>query len=65
MAVNGEVRSRTLLGGAAENAIVKSFDFIERMAPGTTVDFVVDPGPAANIDFDTTVVAITISTTDS
>jgi hypothetical protein len=65
IAVNGEVRSRTLLGGAAGNAIVKSFDFSEHVEAGTTIDFVVDPGPAASIDFDTTAVAVTISTTES
>lgn len=63
IAVNGTVRSRTLLGGAAGNAIVESFDFVERVEAGTTIDFVVDPGPAASIDFDTTAVAVTISTT--
>ena len=63
IAVNGNVRSRTLLGGAVGNAIVESFDFVERVEAGTTIDFVVDPGPAASIDFDTTVVTATISTT--
>lgn len=65
IAVNGQVRSRTLLGGTAENAIIESFDFTERVEAGTTIDFVVDPGPAASIDFDTTAVAVTISTTES
>jgi hypothetical protein len=63
--VNGQRRSRTVLGGAPDRAVVETFNFVERVGPGTTIDLVVDPGPAANIDFDTTVVAMTITTTDS
>ena len=57
-AVDGARRFRTLLGGGA--AVVRTFDLVETVQPGTTFDFVVDPGPAVNINFDATAVTIVI-----
>jgi hypothetical protein len=65
VAVNGTPRARTLLGGSSGTSVVERFDFIQRVEPGSTIDFVVDPGPATSVDFDGTTVAAAISTTDS
>lgn len=65
IAVNGQRRFRTMMGGASSDATEEKFDFVETLEPGTTVDFVVDPGPAASIDFDATAVKATISTIES
>jgi hypothetical protein len=65
VAVNGERRFRKLLGGGSGKPVAESFDFSESVRVGTTIDFIVDPGPAANIDYDNTAVtaSISISTT--
>lgn len=62
------VRVRVLADGqelrAAElslrTAIAADFSLTVPVRVGTTLDFAVDPGPAANIDFDATQVAVTI-----
>ncbi len=56
--VGGRPLFRELLGGGAP--VVRSLDLTLDVHAGTTVDFVVDPGPATNIDFDATAVAIVI-----
>lgn len=61
IAVDGQRRWRKVLGGGNGNPILESFDFIETVQAGTTIDFIVDPGPAANIDFDATAVAATLT----
>jgi hypothetical protein len=59
--VDGQRRFRKLLGGGNGNPVVESFDFIQTVRPGTIVDFSVDPGPAADINYDATTVYVTIS----
>jgi hypothetical protein len=62
------VRAKVLVDGAAAysaslgggHSIVGDFDFTRVVNPGSTVDFAVDPGPAANIDYDSTAVAAVI-----
>lgn len=61
IAVDGHPRFRKLLGGGNGRPTVDDFDFVETVQPGTTIDFAVDPGPAANIDYDATAVAVTIT----
>lgn len=61
IAVDGQRRWRKVLGGGNGNPILESFDFFEPVQVGTTIDFIVDPGPAANIDFDATAVAVTLT----
>lgn len=56
--VDGRTRFRKLLGHGA--ATVEEFDCTFDVRPGTTLDFAIDPGPAANIDFDATAVAVVI-----
>ena len=58
--VDGTPQFRRLLGGGHGNPILANFDFTLPVHPGTTVDFAVDPGPGANIDYDATAVAVTI-----
>ncbi|HWA08592.1 MAG TPA: hypothetical protein VG838_03910 [Opitutaceae bacterium] len=58
--VDGQRRFRTLIGGGADRPVVESFDFTMPARAGTTIDFAVDPGPAANLDFDATTVAAVI-----
>jgi hypothetical protein len=65
VAVNGQRRLRTLLGGSGGTPMTERFDFVEKVEPGTTIDFAVDPGPAANIDHDAATVSVTISTVNS
>jgi hypothetical protein len=60
VAVDGAPRFRRLLGGGGGHAIAEAFDFTVPVRKGTTVDFVVDPGPGTNIDYDATAVAVTI-----
>lgn len=60
VAVDGQRRFRELLGGGKGNPIVETFDFTLPVQRGTVVDFVVDPGPEANIDYDATAVSATI-----
>ncbi|MGH7945587.1 MAG: glycosyl hydrolase, partial [Opitutaceae bacterium] len=59
--VNGERRFRKLLGGDSAAPVAEEFELVETVQPGTTVDFVVDPGPAASIDHDGVAVSATIS----
>lgn len=62
------VRVRILLDGqvlqtatlSTSTAIAANFDFPCRVRPGSTLDFAVDPGAAASIDFDVTQVSATI-----
>ena len=65
VAVNGQRRLHRLLGGSGGAPMAEKFDFAENVEPGTTIDFAVDPGPAANIDHDAAAVSVTISTVDS
>jgi hypothetical protein len=62
VAVDGQCRFRKLLGGGPGAPVVENFELIEKVQPGTTIDFTVDPGPAANIDHDGAAVSVTIST---
>jgi len=57
--VNGSPLFRTLLGGG--NPITRTFDLELSVTPGTPVDFAVDPGPGANINYDATSITATIS----
>jgi hypothetical protein len=61
ISVDGQPRWRKLLGGDRNNAITEKFDFVENVHPGTVIDFAVDPGPAASIDFDATAVTVAIT----
>jgi hypothetical protein len=63
IAVDGQRRFRRILGVGEGRAVAEFFDFVETVRPGATVDFIVDPGPAASIDYDSTTVSATISTT--
>ena len=63
IAVNGQRRFRKLLGGNPATSVAENFDFVQSVQVGTTIDFIVDPGPGANLDYDGTAVAVTISTT--
>ena len=65
VAVNGQQRLHTLIGGGGGTPMAEKFDFVEKVEPGTTIDFAVDPGPAANIDHDAAAVSVTISTVNS
>jgi hypothetical protein len=56
--VDGNLQFRTLLGGG--ESLEKSFELVETVHKGSTLDFAVDPGPEANIDFDATFVRATI-----
>ncbi len=56
--VDGKRRFRTLLGGGS--SLEKEFDLIETVHRGSTVDFAVDPGPATDIDFDSTMLEASI-----
>jgi hypothetical protein len=60
IAVDGERRFHQVLGGAEGTPLSQKFEFVENVRPGTTIDFVVDPGPAADIDHDGTAVAVKI-----
>ena len=62
IAVNGQARFRKLLGGEKGSPVAENFDLVEPVEPGTTIDFIVDPGPAANADHDATTVDVSIST---
>ncbi|MDE3083957.1 MAG: hypothetical protein KGJ37_01905 [Verrucomicrobiota bacterium] len=57
--IDGQPLFRKLLGGG--NASQYSFDFLQAVHAGTHVDFVVDPGPALDINFDATAVSAAIS----
>ncbi len=57
--VNGQPLFRQLIGGGATNQ--DSFDLIETVQVGSTIDFVVDPGPGTDINFDATTLSATIS----
>ena len=61
--VNGQpVVPRVLIGnsGASES---QTFSFVQAVAPGTTIDFVVDPGPGRDSSNDSTNFSATIATT--
>jgi hypothetical protein len=51
------VQSATL---STTTSIAADYNFVQRLRNGTTLDFAVDPGPAANIDYDVTQVSATI-----
>lgn len=59
--VDGKPRLNKILGGGDGRAVAEEFDFVEEVTPGTTIDFFVNPGPAANIDHDATAVTITVA----
>jgi len=59
--VDGARRFRKLIGGKDGQPVVETFDFVQNVQPGSTIDFAVDPGPATDIDFDATSVSITIN----
>lgn len=56
--VDGVRRIRRVLGGGA--GVELALDTEEAVHRGTTLDFAVDPGPAADIDYDSTEVSIVI-----
>jgi len=58
---DGRRRFRKLLGGGNGNPVVETFDFVETVHPGSSIDFSVDPGPTVNINYDVTQVAVTIT----
>lgn len=58
--VNGTQRFRKLLGTASPTGVVYDFDLTETMQIGSTVDFAVDPGPNADINYDSTSVSVII-----
>jgi hypothetical protein len=53
--------ARTLIGGAA--ALAENFDLSVPVSVGSTIDFVVDDGPANDIDYDATAFAVQIRAT--
>lgn len=61
VSVDGQVRFRKLIGGEPGRTIEEKFELSEKVHPGTVIDFSVDPGPAANIDFDATTLAVVIT----
>ncbi|MFT3867081.1 MAG: glycosyl hydrolase [Nibricoccus sp.] len=58
--VDGTRRFRKLLGGNTGQPILESFDLQVGVQPGTAIDFAVDPGPTADISYDSTTVSVTI-----
>ncbi|HZP61172.1 MAG TPA: glycosyl hydrolase [Opitutaceae bacterium] len=58
--VNGQRLFRQAIGGTVSNTY--AFSVSPTVQVGSTVDFVVDPGPGTNIDFDATNLTATIST---
>lgn len=58
--VDGQARLRAELGGGGR-PIVQTFDFVTPLQVGTTLEFIVDPGAAAKIDYDATALAVTIT----
>jgi hypothetical protein len=56
--VDGQVRHHAALGGG--QSITAAFEFEEVVQPGTKIDFVVDPGAAANLENDATAVSVTL-----
>lgn len=58
IAIDGQPVHERRLGNG--QPIADEFDFVEDVHAGTTVDFAVAPGPAANIDGDATTLAVTI-----
>lgn len=56
--VDGQVRHHAALGGG--QSITAAFGFEEVVQPGTKIDFVVDPGAAANLENDATAVSVTL-----
>jgi hypothetical protein len=59
--VNGHQAFRRWLGGGNGNDVSMTFDFEEVVAPGTTIDFAVDPGPGGEISYDATQFKASIS----
>lgn len=60
--VNGTQRFRKLLGTttASPTGVAYDFDLTETMKVGSTIDFAVDPGPKAEINYDSTSVSVVI-----
>jgi hypothetical protein len=56
--VNGQRVFQGALGGG--HSVSASFDLEQAVAPGTTIDFTVDPGPGTDISYDATQVTATI-----
>ena len=56
--VNGQRVFRQSLGGG--NSVSAAFDLEQSIAPGTTIDFAVDPGPGTDISYDATQVTASI-----
>ena len=59
--VDGRRQFRKLLGGGGGNPIVETFSFSQNVHRGTHIDFVVDPGPSVDINYDSTAVSVTIT----
>jgi hypothetical protein len=59
VAVGGKRIFQRAIGGG--NAVSTSFEIEHAVEAGTAVDFIVDPGPAADISYDATRVSVTIS----
>lgn len=56
--VNGQLVFRRSLGGG--NSVSAAFDLEQNIAPGTTIDFAVDPGPGTDISYDATQITASI-----
>jgi hypothetical protein len=57
--VDNRRQFRALIGGGGPAE--RTFDLTQPVQAGTAIDFAVDPGPAANIDFDATALSAAIS----
>jgi hypothetical protein len=58
--VNGQPEAARVLIGNSGAAEVQAFDFVQAVQPGTTIDFVVDPGPGRDAGSDSTTFSATI-----
>lgn len=59
--VNGKAVVARSLVGVSGPTLVKAFDFVTPVVPGTTIDFTVDPGPGRNATSDAPLVLATVT----
>jgi hypothetical protein len=63
--VNGQPAAARVLIGVTGNGLTQTFSFVQAVIPGTTIDFVVDPGPGRDFAGDATTLNATIASTSS
>ncbi|HVW20321.1 MAG TPA: hypothetical protein VHC86_03830 [Opitutaceae bacterium] len=59
--VNGQAALARSLIGVTGDGLTRTFSFVQAVIPGTTIDFVVDPGPGRDYAGDATVLNATIA----